>query len=285
MAREEMKDVISCSRRFDVPAFRYAWLQDVLALGRADLRNPYSGAPYSVDLSIGKIHSIVLWSKDFGNVLNDPGMLDAYNLYFQFTITGYGRPLEPYVQPAAEALRQMESLVARYSPKQVMWRYDPLVFLEAGDPVAERLETFRRLSYEVSSLGVTECTISFMTPYPEVEARLARCGARTFDFDDGLKADIGREIADIAGENGMILRSCSDPLLARVPYVEPARCIDADRLERLFGGRVSRAKDPGQRPACSCSKSRDIGSYGQGACPHGCLYCYATRSHEMAGRP
>lgn len=280
MAREIMKDVISCSRRTDVPAFHYSWLQDVLAAGRADLRNPYTGAPYSVDLSIGRTHSVVLWSKDFGNVLRDPGMLDAYNLYFQFTVTGYGRPLEPHVQPAEAALRQMEELASRYSPQQIMWRYDPLVFLEAGDPVAERLEAFRRLSYEVSSMGISECTVSFLTLYKEVAARLQHCGARLFEFDDATKVSIGRELADIAGENGLRLRSCSDPVLARVPYIEPARCVDGERLERLFGGKVSRAKDPGQRPACGCSKSRDIGSYDQ-PCSHRCTYCYNVRSHRL----
>lgn len=280
MPRELQKEVISCSRRTDVPAFHYDWLQDVLSEGHADLVNPYSGAPYTVDLSLDAVQSIVLWSKDFGNVLREPGMLDAYDLYFQFTVTGYGYPLEPHVQNSAAALRQMAELAGRYSPQQVMWRYDPLLFLEAGDSVAERIDTFRRLSYEVSSLGVPECTISFTTLYPEVRARLDRCGARYFEFDDGVKADIGRQIVDIAGENGLVVRSCSDPLLAMVPCVEKARCVDADRLEGLFGGRVSHAKDPGQRQSCGCTKSRDIGSYTQG-CKHGCLYCYNVRSHRI----
>lgn len=281
MPREPMRDVISCSRRTDVPAFHYDWLQGVLAEGRAELVNPYSGTPYSVDLSIDRVHSIVLWSKDFGNVLKDPGMLDAYNLYFQFTVTGYGRPLEPRAPETGAALRQMAALTERYSPRQVMWRFDPILLLQSGpDPVAERLDAFRELSYAAASMGIEECTVSFAAFYPGVRARLDRCGARYYELDAATKASIGRELVDIAGENGMVVRSCSDPALAGVPCVERARCIDGERLEELFGHRVSHAKDPGQREACGCSKSRDIGQYTM-RCDHGCTYCFAAQNHKI----
>ena len=50
-----------------------------------------------VNLSPERVHSICLWSKSFANVLKNPGHLSLYNLYFQFTITGYSKFLEPNV--------------------------------------------------------------------------------------------------------------------------------------------------------------------------------------------
>lgn len=38
--------------------------------------------------------------------------------------------------------------------------------------------------------------------------------------------------------------------------------------------------DKGQRPACGCQKSKDIGQYN--TCPHQCEYCYANASKELA---
>ena len=38
--------------------------------------------------------------------------------------------------------------------------------------------------------------------------------------------------------------------------------------------------DKGQRQACGCQQSKDIGQYN--TCPHQCEYCYANASKELA---
>ena len=56
--------------------------------------------------------------------------------------------------------------------------------------------------------------------------------------------------------------------------------MDDEYIERVFGLEVAHTKDPGQRKACGCVVSKDIGMYD--SCLFGCSYCYATTSFERA---
>ena len=165
-----MKNIISCSRRTDIPAFHYNWLQNVLKAEEVILNNPYSKAEYRVGLAPSEVQSMVLWSKNFANVIKDPGLLSKYNLYFQFTITGYSKLLEPNVISWNEAVSQVQELSVKYSPEQIMWRFDPIVFCD--QETTDRLQAFEYLCQNISIYGVKKCTISFMTFYAKVNNRL-----------------------------------------------------------------------------------------------------------------
>jgi hypothetical protein len=72
----------------------------------------------------------------------------------------------------------------------------------------------------------------------------------------------------------MEIQSCAETRDLSPFGVKAGKCIDDELISRLFGITVSAAKDPGQRKACRCVESRDIGSYD--TCLFGCRYCYAT---------
>jgi hypothetical protein len=165
----------------------------------------------------------------------------------------------------------------------MVWRYDPII-LSTATPAAFHVEAFGRLAEALRGV-VDRVVVSFLDRYRKTErgiVELEREGVRVASAEDheadgpGLLA----ELAAAARRNGMAVQSCAEAADLSTSGVLPGKCIDDELIRRLYGITVSPAKDPGQRGACRCVASRDIGAYD--TCLHGCRYCYATSSRERA---
>lgn len=285
---KQRKTVISASRRTDLPAFFYDWLQERLAKGNVVLRNPYfQNKSYSVDLRPENVHSIVLWSKDFKNVMLEPGYLNNYNLYFQYTINHYSKILEPNVPEYKDTLSVLEGLLKKYKPQQFNLRFDPVIISQGGEispspdnPENARLDAFELLCRDIRALGMEECrvTTSYLSMYGHVRKALEECGVDLVHQNEEEQLSFFRRMLEIAEKYGISLYSCASPLFVQIDGIKKGHCIDGELLEQLFDGRVTRSKDSGQREACGCTRSKDIGNYAFGMdgmrCKHGCRYCY-----------
>ena len=78
------------------------------------------------------------------------------------------------------------------------------------------------------------------------------------------------------------VKVCSQKAYLIPGVAEEARCVDADRLERVSGHKSIRdkTKPKGNRKESGCFASKDIGEYD--TCPHGCVYCYAVQNRDLA---
>jgi len=275
-----MKQVISISRRTDVPRFYLGWLRDALRKGEVTYEQPGAG-PRTVSLLPEHVHTLVFWSKDYGPFLLDGALREAlkhYPVYFHFSITGMGGSfLEPLVPPAEVALEQMKALARTWGPERIEWRFDPILHWEVDGRVRSNAGAFERLATAVRRIGVRRCTFSFATLYPKVLPRSRRFGFRFVDPDEEEKAAVLEEMAAIASSLGITLAVCSDSRWSVIDGIQNARCIDASLLAQLHPSHepAQGGKDRSQRKECLCTPSVDIGSYRQN-CPHGCLYCYAN---------
>ena len=255
-----------------MPAFFLDRLISFLRRGYAETVNPYSGRIARIDLSPDRVHTLVLWSKDFGPFLHEPEPFRAYHLYFLFTVNDMPT-LEPGVPPLGERLDQARELAARYGGERIGWRFDPVVFRSDGPEMT--VDTFRRIGDVMTEAGVRRAIFSFLDLYGKVSARNARLGLGIIDPPGEVKREYAAGLAFAARERGLTLESCSESLGA-LDGIIPSACIDGALLSRLAGEPARMTKDRGQRSACRCTVSRDIGSYGDMPCPHGCLYCYAN---------
>lgn len=277
-----MKQIISASRRTDIPAFFTSWLIKRLEAGSVLVKNPYSGRTSEVSLRPEAVHSVVLWSKDFSPLLERIEEVERHapNLFFHFTITGIPKALEQQTPDAEKALRDFIFISKRYSPAHVIWRFDPIVITDRL-PFGFYEDRFKRLAGVLKG-HASECYFSFMEPYKKV---LRSFGKNTEHALAGLSVEekqrYARRLAAIAGKNGLRLSACCNEYLVE-GEITGARCIDAASLGRLFNDMGVSMKDAPTRQGCGCSKSVDIGTYD--TCAHGCLYCYANSDKEKAKR-
>jgi hypothetical protein len=202
--------------------------------------------------------------------------------FVQFTVLGYPRPLDAATIRPKDAVAQIREIVTRHGPGRVVWRYDPIVFSTLTDAERHRDE-FSRLADGLSG-AVDEVIVSFAQIYRKTARNLDKSARRhAFTWRDpspGEKNQLLRHLAASAAERGMRLSLCGQPELLQSGVAE-ARCIDAGRLSRL-AGRLLQALAKAHRQTCACHASRDIGSYD--SCPHGCAYCYAVTTRDVAKR-
>lgn len=286
-----MRAVISASRRTDLPRSFPVWLAEAMCAGQVAVPGPFGAPPRVVPLRPEDVHTVVLWSKDYRALLADEGGLRSAlrrydQLFCHFTITGLGgTPLEPEIPPWQEAVRQLPDLVRLVGrTERVSVRLDPVVHWVDGDEVRSNLPLAEAILGASAEAGLRTVTSSFMAPYGKVRRR----GWRWHDPGPTERQEIGERLVELARRNGLRLLACSDPTLTAAG-AEAARCIDGALLSRLhpLGVPAAVGKDKGQRPACGCTPSLDIGSYQQ-RCPNGCRYCYANplapRSAKQNGR-
>lgn len=273
--------ILSASRRTDIPNYWADWFLRRLQEGTVCVRNPMNARQVSrVKLSPEAVDCIVFWSKNPSPLAKRLDELEGYRYYFQYTITGYGRDVEPGLPDKKEVLIPVfQDLSRRLGPRRVVWRYDPILFsrrytpeyhLRAFEEIARRLEGYAQ-----------RVVISFVDLYAKTRrstAGLDLCPPP----GDGALLDFAGRLAAIAGRYGLSVESCAERIDLLPAGVRHGSCIDKALIEEICGYRLRAAKDKNQRPECGCVESIDVGAYN--TCRNGCRYCYAAFSPDTAER-
>lgn len=280
--------IISASRRTDIPAFYAQWFVNRVRAGYCTVPNPFNPQQVTrVSLLPADVDAIVFWTRSPRPLLRYLDELDdrGYRYYFQFTLLRNPRWLDLDGPAFYAALDTFQQLARRVGPARVIWRYDPIVFTSQTPPQFHA-DTFGQIAAALRG-STQRAVISVMTPYRKVQRRLNalehQLGVRLGFCDrlpEGCLESLARQLQAIAAANGMALVSCADETGLARWGVEAGRCVDDRLLRELFDLNKPAVKDPGQRSACGCIPSRDIGMYD--TCPFGCVYCYATSSFARA---
>jgi hypothetical protein len=296
--------IISASRSTDIPAFYGDWFRERLRRGYAKWVNPWNGAPIYVSFQNARV--FVFWSKNPGPFL--PCLEEmtrlGYQYYLLFTLNDYeAEGLEPRLPPLEERVRTFITLSRMAGRGRVVWRWDPLLLTGSLD-VTELLDRIRNVGDAVAPF-TDRMIFSFIdiARYPGVARNLrARGFGDVREFSPAEELELAAGLQELNRAWGLTISACGEEGDFSSFGIGAAGCISRDLMLREFGkDRVLRhflegpdpgsnpvkgtsshvspcLKDPGQRPACGCVVSKDIGQYS--TCPHLCAYCYANITPE-----
>ena len=276
--------IVSASRRTDIPAFYAEWMVRRFREGYCTVANPYNrNQTVRISLKPEDVDAVVFWTRNPRPLIPYLDELDfrGYRYYFQFTILGYPRELDPKAPPAATAVEAFRDLAERLGSSRVIWRYDPIVFTGLTPPTFHE-ENFQALAEPLRG-QTRRVVVSIVDMYRKIEKRMKEMEGTPAEVRPCQAEKFGPlmcRLAEVAGKNGMEIVSCAEEVDLRPFGILPGKCMDDRVIAEAFGIEVPGTKDPAQRNACGCVVSRDVGMYE--SCLFGCRYCYATKSFEQA---
>ena len=227
--------------------------------------------------------------------------------------------LEPNVPPLAERIETFRLLSDCLGKEAVIWRFDPLLLAPGLSPRQLLARIWRLGNRLQGSTDKLVFSFVDVLAYRKVQQNLLRetdglftkdtlplaepSAAQRQELVEGL---VKLRKAWSAEGWSLSLATCAEQADLEQYGIAHNRCIDGDLIARLwpddrpllyylrtgslpqsdlFGGipplpPVARnLKDKGQRQACGCILSKDIGMYN--TCPHLCVYCYANSSRTV----
>ena len=227
------------------------------------------------ELTPDKVDCVVFCSKDYKPILPRlHEITDRFHTYFHYTITAYGKEIEPGVPSVEESIRTLKELSAQVGRERIAWRYDPVLLTDTYT-IEHHLETFEKMAEEIAP-HIDRCIFSFVEMYRKLETNMPELIALTEEDKDTLARGLG----EIADKHGIFLQTCGTNGDFSRYGIHASGCMTLDILGRANGITFKNLKHRGMREGCHCIESRDIGAYD--TCLNGCKYCYANKSPKKA---
>jgi DNA repair photolyase len=300
--------IISASRSTDIPAFHAKWFFNRLERGYVTWINPFNRKTPSY-ISFANTRVVVFWTKNPKPIIQYLPELDKRNInyYFQYTVNDYDKEgFEPNVPNLEKRIQTFIDLSEKIGKEKVIWRFDPLILT---DNLTKVWYLGNKLIHYTNKLVFSYADIM---EYKRVQNNLIReidfftkNNIEQAEFTKEKKIEFAEGMQKILIEWKKInpdftIATCGEDIHLEKYDIEHNKCIDDDLMIKLFShdkklmdflgytppdntlfGVQTRPnlKDKGQRLACGCIFSKDIGSYN--TCNNLCVYCYANTSRKV----
>lgn len=310
--------IVSASRSTDIPAFYAKWFFNRLARGYCAWYNPFNQQKMYISFKNCKVIVFWTKNPKpilpYLHELDERGI----HYYFQVTLNDYVKEgLEPNISSVDSRVETFKKLSDMIGKERVIWRFDPLIIAPTISPrellkkiwnVGNKLKGYTDKlvfsfidvkAYRKVQNNLIKETMFFTKE--DVENAEAN-HAQRIEIAEGLQ-----KIRSIWQEQGwnVEMATCAEDIDLESYGIEHNRCIDGELMKRIFSNdkelvyylhtlkwperdmfgelppipsKTKIVKDSGQRKACGCMVSKDIGMYN--TCRHFCVYCYANTNKE-----
>lgn len=295
--------VISASRSTDIPAFYSRWFMNRLEKGYITWLNPFNRKEQYVSFEETKI--IVFWTKNPKPIIPHLKELDKRGLkyYFQYSLNDYEKEnLEPNVPKLDTRIKTFIDLSNLIGKERVIWRFDPLI-LSSSITINGLISKIENIGNRINQF-TEKLVFSFadIESYKKVQSNLSKTSEPYREFTQLEIDEFSEKIVSLNKSWKLSLSTCAEKVDLEKYNIEHNRCVDDELIHKigkddpkilewlglsnpmlsLFDDNYSnnaKLKDKGQRKACGCIVSKDIGMYN--TCNHLCTYCYANHSENL----
>ena len=259
--------ILSIDFRTDIPAFYSEWIINRFKEGFLYFRNPaYPGTIHKVILDRQHIEGIIWCSKNYLPILHDlKNITDKFPSVFHYTITGYGKDIEPNVPSLEQSIYTFKELSERYGKERVIWRYDPIFFTKEFT-YNYHIKNFQYINKQLCR-HAGRVVLNFVSLYEKVKRHMP-------DLKEVSYNDKANLIHDFVNISSIPIQTCGNGLQFKdLEGVEVTGCLDEHALN-LMGIYPKQPKKNAVPWGCLCYPNTSIGEYN--TCLHKCKYCYAS---------
>ncbi len=264
--------ILSVSRRTDIPSYYSDWFYERMKEGFLYVRNPFNLHQINkINISPDVIDCIVFWTKNPLPMMNRLNELDKYHYYFQFSLTPYGKDIEPNVPHKFDnMISTFIELSKKIGKDKVIWRYDPILMNDTYT-LEYHEKAFKQMAEQLSPY-TNKVVISFIDLYTKTQRNTKDLTLKEINSYDML--EIARIFSIISKQYKLRIETCAEKVDLSQYGINHGSCIDKVTIENIIASKLICDKDKNQRNECACVESIDVGTYN--TCKNGCKYCYAN---------
>lgn len=264
--------------RTDILQYYTKWIENRFNEGFLYIRNPaYPTKVHKFFLDHEHIEAITCTSKDYRPALDFIKKINSeYPCIYNYTITAYGKDIEPGVPSIDESIDTCLELSSIVGPNKVFWRYDPVLLTDKYD-LTMHADVFEHIAERLNG-KINRCIYSYVKLYEKTKRHMPELKLWT----DEMKVNVAKILGNIAKKYNMIVQTCACELDLTEYGVSKSGCLTKEIIKDTLG-LVVKDKNPNGSLGCGfCYPIVNIGEYN--TCLNKCKYCYASSDFDACER-